>query len=421
MLKLKQPFQWQGSGKVYSLPWLGNRLEFSSDPERIAAYVKTPFTRSRFVLAMLTHFHLSRNSIVASEDRHALWLKRSFRSHMPGDAVIPQIARDVIRRSFPLPGPGRGARTVPISEPLTRELYRVLLDQVLQVTVLKPLDDCITRTRFVRGARPLVLEGLMYSLRLHTPVLRPVRYVIDSLFFKEALYMKRVSARMVRMVCDFTVPKPGSWFSTLAELRAAGKITRAQFRGEITAMLISSFSLASALSSALLCLAARPQYQKKIHDDPAFARYFVMEVLRLYPPFRQFGYEQVRGGARASGSPAPEFMIPLFELHRKSSIWNDPHQFHPERFLKSDAANGFKYLPFGVGKRSCPGRNFSMVLITQALQFLCSDESPMVLEKREALPTSQGGRLVSFAVDDTVTYRAKRAACMQQYESGHFD
>lgn len=406
MLKLKR-LQWQGGGKVYSLPWLKNRLEYSSDPERIAAYVKTPFTRSRFVMAMLTQFHLSRDSIVVSEDPHALWLKRASRSHMPGDAVIPQIARDVIRRSLPLPGPGQGAQTVPISEPLIRELYRVLLDQVLQVTVLKPLDDCITRTRFPRGSRPLVLEGLMYSLRLHVPLLRPIRYVIDSLFFKEVLYMKRVSARMVQMVCDFTVPKPDSWFSTLAELQAAGRITRAQFRGEITAMLVSSFSLASALGSALLCLAARPEYQKKIHDEPAFARYFVMEVLRLYPPFRQFGYEQPRKGAHAPGSPAPEFMIPLFELHRKSGIWENPHQFYPERFLQSDAATGFKYLPFGMGKRSCPGRNFSMVLITQALQFLCSDESPVVLEKREALPTTQGGRLVSFAEDDTLTYRAK--------------
>lgn len=402
------PFRWQGGGKVYSLPWLKNRLEYSSDPERIMEYAKTPFTRSRFVMTMLTQFHLSRNSIVVSDDSHAMWLKRVSRSHMPTDEAIPQIAREVMEGLFPPPG-AQGEQSFAISDRLIRELYRIMLDHVLKVTVLRPLDEYISRTKFPHGSRPVVLEGIMYSFRLHVPFLRPVRFLLDSLFFRETLYMKRVTAKLEQMVCDFTIPRPGSWFSTLAELKEAGKITRAQFRGEITSMLVSSFSLASALGSAMLCLAARPQYQKKIHADPAFARYFVMEVLRLYPPFRQFGYEQTPAdnSSHLSGGIAHEFMIPVFELHRNSDIWKDPRKFYPERFLEPGAAKGFKYLPFGMGKRSCPGRNFSMSLITQALRFVCSDESRIVLMKRDTLPRGGSGRLVSFAVEDTITYRAK--------------
>lgn len=403
------PFKWQGSGKVYSLPWMKNRLEYSSDPKRIAAYAKTPFTRSRFVMSMLTQFHLSRNSIVVSEDDHAMWLKRISRPHMPTDEAIPQIARDLMERSFPLSGTEQGEQSFAVSDRLIRELYRTLLDNMLQVKVLKPLDDYIMRTKFPHGSRPMVLEGLMYSFRLHVPFLRPLRYFFDSLFFRRVLYMKRVSNKLQQMVCDFTIPRPGSWFSTLLELRHSGKITKAQFRGEITSILVSSFSLASALGSALLCLAARPRYQQKIQNDPAFARYFVMEVLRLYPPFRQFGYEQASADSEAqlSGSFAHEFMIPVFHLHRNSEIWKDPKKFNPERFLEPDAAKGFKYLPFGMGKRSCPGRNFSMSLITQALRFVCSNESPIILGKRDTLPRGGSGRLVSFAVDDTISYRAR--------------
>ena len=80
---LFKSFQWQGSGKVYSLPWLKNRLEYSADPKRIAAFAKHPFTRSRFVMDMLTLFHLSRNSIVVSDDKHAGWLKGISRAHLP--------------------------------------------------------------------------------------------------------------------------------------------------------------------------------------------------------------------------------------------------------------------------------------------------------------------------------------------------
>lgn len=404
---MRNPFKWQGSRKIYSLPWLKNRIEYSSDPERISAYAKTPFTRSRFVMDMISEFHLSQNSIVVSEDEHAMWLKRVAKPHMPTDDEIPMVAREIMERLFQSNELGKGEQSIQISDVLIPQLYRMMLTNMLEVKILPPLEDYIARTRFPHGSRPLVLEGLMYSFRLHLPVMRPVRWLFDSLFFKRVLYMKRISAKLEQMVFDFTIPKPNSWFATLAELKASGKITRAQFRGEITSMLVSSFSLASALGSALLCLAARPSYQKKIHDDPAFTRYFVMEVLRLYPPFRQFGYQQTDDAdPHQSSGFATEFMIPVVELHRNSSIWKDPDKFYPERFLEPDVSKGFKYMPFGMGKRSCPGRSFSMSLITQSIKYLCSDECKVTFVKSNSMPKGGNGRLVSFATNDTITYCA---------------
>ena len=406
---LFKSFQWQGSGKVYSLPWLKNRLEYSADPKRIAAFAKHPFTRSRFVMDMLTLFHLSRNSIVVSDDKHAGWLKGISRAHLPPEKAVPQIARKLVERVFPVPRPERSEQTVHISDRLIRELYRSMLNDTLNVTVLKPLEDFITRTKFHHNSRPVALEGLMYSLRLHMPGLRLLRSLIDRLYFNDFLHMRRVSAKLEKMVVDFTVPRTGSWFSVLAELRSSGKITRSQFRGEITSMLVSSFSLASALGSALLCLAARPRHQKKIHDDPAFARCFVMEVLRLYPPFRQFGYERAAKDKNSHlfGNAAHEFMVAAFALHRNGDVWENPHKFQPERFLERDAEKGLKYLPFGMGKRSCPGRRFSISLITEALKFTCSDECQVIFVKRDKLPKGKSGRLVSFPLDDSLAYRAK--------------
>ncbi|MFD2902578.1 cytochrome P450 [Sphingobacterium anhuiense] len=402
-------FKWQGSGKVYTLPWLRNRLEYSSDPQRIGEYAKTSFTRSRFVMKMLTEFHLSKNSIVVSEDDHAMWLKRISRAHMPADEAIPLIAHDLMDHVFPTFESHQEQQSFQVTDKLVREIYRIMLDKMLKVNVLKPLDDYIETTKFPHGSRPMVLEGLMYSLRLHMPFMRPVRYFLDCLFFKKSLYMKRVSSKLEQMVYDFSIPRPNSWFSTLVELKESGKITRLQFRGEITSMLVSSFSLASAMGYALLCLAARPQYQRKIQEDPGFAKYFVMEVLRLYPPFRQFGYQQsdVTQGNDKAGGVSHEFMIPIFELHRNSDIWENPKKFYPERFLQPEVAKGFKYMPFGMGKRSCPGRNFSMILLTQALQYVCSDKSPIHIIKRDTLPRGGSGRLLSFAIEDTISYRMK--------------
>lgn len=407
------PFQWQGSSKVYSLPWLKNRIEYSSDPERIGAYAKTSFTRSRFVMAMISEFHLSQHSIVVSEDDHAMWLKRVAKPHMPTDEVVPRIAVELMERLFPPGDADLGEQRIDLFDRLIPQMYRTLLANLLEVDILPPLEKFITETKFPHGSRPLVLEGLMYSLRLHIPFLRPVRWFFDRLFFKRVLYMKRISRKLEYMVFNYTVPKPNSWFATLKELKASGKITRGQFKGEITSMLVSSFSLSSALGSALLCLAARPSYQNKIHNDPAFARFFVMEVLRLYPPFRQFGYEQVGGNSEAhpSGSFATEFMIPVVDLHRNDSIWKDPNKFFPERFLDPEASKGFKYMPFGMGKRSCPGRSLSMSLITQAVKYICSDECQITLVRNDSMPKGGNGRLVAFATNDTIAYAAKQVAC----------
>lgn len=402
----KNPFRWVGSNSVYSLPWLKNRLQYCSKPKVIAMYARTRFTRSRFVREMLSIFHLSRNSIVVSSDSHALWLKQIFIPHLPDPKEFPSIARDLLERTFLNSCSDEDICSIQISEALIREIYRTMLDKVLNVTVLRPLDHYISRTKFPHGSRPMLLEGIMYSFRLHYRIARPLRFFIDTLFFRDALYMKRVSRVLEKMVYEFSLPREGSWLSTLTQLRSSGKISRTQFKGEITSMLVSSFTLASGLGYALLCLAARPRYQKKIHDDPAFARFFVMEVLRLYPPFRQFGYEQLISEAdlHARGMFSHEFMISVFALHRNDEFWEDPNKFYPERFLRPGAAGGFKYLPFGMGKRACPARSFSMSLMTEAVKFVCSDESPFTLARQDTLPRGGSGRLISFALDDTLMY-----------------
>ena len=408
-------FRWQGSSKIYTLPFLKNRVKLASDSEEILTYAKCPFTRSRFVMHMISEFHLSQNSIVVSDDSHAKWLKRLSLRHMPSYLKTPEIAKDLMERTFAIEEDGNNEQITQISERLIRELYRTMLSKVLNVSVLKPLDDFISKTKFPKGSRPLAIEGLMYSFRLHLPFLRPIRWFFDTIFFRETRNMKRVSKKLEQMIFDYTIPNEDSWFKELSELKDAKKITDAQFKGEITSMLVSSFSLASALGSTLLCLAARPSYQKKIHKDPTFAKYFVMEVLRLNPPFRQFGYDRTnldKSKNRSSGVES-EFMIPVVELHRNSSNWKDPNKFYPERFLEPNSTKGFKYIPFGMGKRSCPGRKFSLSLITDSVEFVCSDESSIDLVKRNKMPQGVTGRLVSFAIDDTLAYRKKKALQME--------
>lgn len=64
-----------------------------------------------------------------------------------------------------------------------------------------------------------------------------------------------------------------------------------------------------------------------------------------------------------AGYPIPKgtrIFINLWKLHRDPSVWSDPETFEPERFMTTHSnmdASGqhYEYIPFGSGRRSCPG------------------------------------------------------------------
>ncbi|WJZ95058.1 hypothetical protein VitviT2T_013853 [Vitis vinifera] len=52
--------------------------------------------------------------------------------------------------------------------------------------------------------------------------------------------------------------------------------------------------------------------------------------------------------------------VNAWKLHRDPSVWSDPEDFQLERFLTSHAnldvlGQHFELIPFGSGRRSCPG------------------------------------------------------------------
>ncbi|CAN8268975.1 unnamed protein product [Cochlearia groenlandica] len=105
----------------------------------------------------------------------------------------------------------------------------------------------------------------------------------------------------------------------------------------------------------------------------------VKEGLRLHPPgplFARFSRERctmIGGG----GFYVPEkttLMVNAYAVMRDPSSWEDPNEFKPERFLLTSSSsrlrqkeNGLKYIPFGSGRRGCPGENLAYVLIGTAI------------------------------------------------------
>ncbi|KEH25406.1 xanthotoxin 5-hydroxylase CYP82C4 [Medicago truncatula] len=122
------------------------------------------------------------------------------------------------------------------------------------------------------------------------------------------------------------------------------------------------------------------------------------ETLRLYPAAPLLAPHEATEDCNIQGYYVPKgtrVFFNVWKLHRDPSIWSEPEKFLPERFINENGeidheSHHFEYLPFGLGRRACPGSLFATQnsLITLACLLHGFDlEVPMdeVVDMREGL------------------------------------
>ncbi|XP_043697646.1 xanthotoxin 5-hydroxylase CYP82C4-like [Telopea speciosissima] len=97
----------------------------------------------------------------------------------------------------------------------------------------------------------------------------------------------------------------------------------------------------------------------------------VKETLRLYPAGPLSAPHEAIEECTISGFhiPVGTRIIPnLYKIQRDPRIWLEPFEFRPERFLTSHAdvdlrGKHFEFIPFGSGRRMCPGISFALQVL----------------------------------------------------------
>ncbi|XP_077246507.1 putative (S)-N-methylcoclaurine 3'-hydroxylase isozyme 2 [Tasmannia lanceolata] len=87
----------------------------------------------------------------------------------------------------------------------------------------------------------------------------------------------------------------------------------------------------------------------------------VKETLRLHPPVPLLLPHRASDTCKLKDYTIPintQVQVNVWAIGRDSTVWEDPLKFKPERFLNSELdykGNDFRFIPFGAGRRICPG------------------------------------------------------------------
>ncbi|KAL1334508.1 cytochrome P450 71D8 [Arachis ipaensis] len=102
----------------------------------------------------------------------------------------------------------------------------------------------------------------------------------------------------------------------------------------------------------------------------------VSETMRLHPPLPLLLPRQSREECTIHGYHIPiktKVMVNAYALGRDPDYWYDSETFLPERFQDTPMdfkGSNFEYIPFGAGRRACPGLTFGLANVEFALAML---------------------------------------------------
>ncbi|KAL1221769.1 Cytochrome P450 71B8 [Cardamine amara subsp. amara] len=99
----------------------------------------------------------------------------------------------------------------------------------------------------------------------------------------------------------------------------------------------------------------------------------IKETFRLHPPAPLLLPRETMSEIKIQGYNIPKnamLKINTYTIGRDPKCWTNPEEFIPERFLNSSInykGQHYELLPFGAGRRSCPGMTLGITILELGL------------------------------------------------------
>ncbi|XP_020249837.1 cytochrome P450 71A1-like isoform X2 [Asparagus officinalis] len=111
-------------------------------------------------------------------------------------------------------------------------------------------------------------------------------------------------------------------------------------------------------------------------DRMKYLKAVIKETLRLHPPVPLLVPRETMEEVELQGYHIPagtRVIVNAWAIGRDPRSWDKPEEFYPERFVNCDIdfkGQDFMLIPFGAGRRGCPGIEFAMATIEITLAHL---------------------------------------------------
>jgi trans-cinnamate 4-monooxygenase len=303
-------------------------------------------------------------------------------------------------------------------------MYRMMFNRRFE----KEDDELYVKLKIVNAERSRLSQSFEYNYGDFIPILKP--------FLKKYLtHCKDLQDKRLALFKKYFVDERKKLLNTrgadVGEKAAIDHIFESEEKGEINEdnvlYIVENINVAAiettlwSIEWGVAELINNPSIQKRVRaeldsvlgrgnlitePDTSKTPYLtavVKEVMRLHMAIPLLVPHMNLNQAKLAGYDIPaesKILINAWWIANNPAHWDEPEKFKPERFLNSNieaSGNDFNFLPFGAGRRSCPGIIIAMPLLHLTLGRLVQTfdlETPPGVDKIDM--TEKGGQFSLF-------------------------
>ncbi|KAK2997597.1 hypothetical protein RJ639_025619 [Escallonia herrerae] len=317
-------------------------------------------------------------------------------------------------------------------------MYRIMFDSRFE----SEEDPLFVKLKALNGERSRLAQSFEYNYGDFIPILRP--------FLRGYLKIcKEVKERRLQLFKDYFVDEKRKKLGSTKSMDsnslkcAIDHILEAEQKGEINEdnvlYIVENINVAAiettlwSVEWGIAELVNHPEIQNKLRQEldtvlgPGvqltepdthklpYLQAVIKETLRLRMAIPLLVPHMNLHDAKLGSYDIPaesKILVNAWWLANNPAHWKDPQEFRPERFLEEESkveANGndFRYLPFGVGRRSCPGIILALPILGITLGRLVQNFELLPPPGQSKIDTSEKGGQFSLHILKHSTIVAK--------------